>query len=135
MVWAGISLEARTESYIIPRGSLTAVRYIDEILQDFVVPYVDLIGNNLILAHDNGVWTPYGENYSAILKRCRHCDVLEWPALSPDANPIDYVWNMLGRRIRSRVPIPLLEEWDLIPEEDIRHLFDGVGRYLMEIHD
>nr|CAH7730491.1 unnamed protein product [Callosobruchus chinensis] len=26
MVWAGISLEAHTELYIIPRGSLTAVR-------------------------------------------------------------------------------------------------------------
>nr|CAH7749721.1 unnamed protein product [Callosobruchus chinensis] len=53
-------------------------------------------------------------------------DVLEWPALSPDGNPIEHVWGMLGRRIRSRVPIPLtlsewqhaiLEEWDLIPQE------------------
>nr|CAH7748805.1 unnamed protein product [Callosobruchus chinensis] len=53
MVWAGISLEARTELYIIPRGSLTAVRYINEILQNFVVPYVDFIGINFILMHDN----------------------------------------------------------------------------------
>nr|CAH7764749.1 unnamed protein product [Callosobruchus chinensis] len=51
-------------------------------------------------------------------------DVLEWPALSLDANPIEHVWKMLGRRIRSRVPIPLpfnelphalLQECDLIP--------------------
>nr|CAH7748824.1 unnamed protein product [Callosobruchus chinensis] len=27
MVWAGISLEARIELYIIPRGSSAAVRY------------------------------------------------------------------------------------------------------------
>nr|CAH7725021.1 unnamed protein product [Callosobruchus chinensis] len=53
MVWAGISLEARTELYIIPRGSLTSARYIDEILQDFVVPYVDFIRNNFILMHGN----------------------------------------------------------------------------------
>nr|CAH7769360.1 unnamed protein product [Callosobruchus chinensis] len=53
MMWAGISLEARTELYIIPRQALTAVRYIDEILIDFVVPYVDFIGNNFILMHDN----------------------------------------------------------------------------------
>nr|CAH7758719.1 unnamed protein product [Callosobruchus chinensis] len=54
MAWAGISLEARTYLYIIPRGSLTtAVRYIDEILQNFVVPYVDFIGDNFILMHDN----------------------------------------------------------------------------------
>nr|CAH7759705.1 unnamed protein product [Callosobruchus chinensis] len=56
----------------------------------------------------------------------------QWPALSPDANPIELqTWDMLGRRIRSRVPISLtlnelqhvyLEEWELIPQEDIRHL-------------
>nr|CAH7766368.1 unnamed protein product [Callosobruchus chinensis] len=57
-------------------------------------------------------------------------DVLEWPALSPDANPIEHDWSMLGGRIRSRVPISLtlnelqhalLQEWDLIPQEYIRH--------------
>nr|CAH7763617.1 unnamed protein product [Callosobruchus chinensis] len=53
MVWAGISLEAHTELYIIPRGSLTPVRYIDEILQDCFVPHVDFIGSNFILMHDN----------------------------------------------------------------------------------
>nr|CAH7737053.1 unnamed protein product [Callosobruchus chinensis] len=52
MGWAGISLEARRELYIIPRWYLTSVRYIDEILQDFVAPYVDFIGNNFILMHD-----------------------------------------------------------------------------------
>nr|CAH7753813.1 unnamed protein product [Callosobruchus chinensis] len=34
-------------------------------------------------------------------------DVSEWPSLSPDANPIEHIWDMLGRRIRSRVLIPL----------------------------
>nr|CAH7723235.1 unnamed protein product [Callosobruchus chinensis] len=53
MVCAGIFLEARSELYIIPTGSLTDVRYIDAILQDFVDPYVDFIGNNFILMHDN----------------------------------------------------------------------------------
>nr|CAH7746015.1 unnamed protein product [Callosobruchus chinensis] len=33
--------------------------------------------------------------------------VLLWPALSSDANPIEYGWDMLGRRIRSRVRTPL----------------------------
>ena len=25
-----------------------------------------------------------------------------WPAMSPDLNPIDYIWDMLGRRIQAR---------------------------------
>nr|CAH7729102.1 unnamed protein product [Callosobruchus chinensis] len=90
MVWAGISLEARTELYIIPRGSLTAVRYIDEILQDFVVPYVDCIGNNFILMHNNT--RPHTARITQQYLNDVDIDVLEWLALSLDANPIEHVW-------------------------------------------
>nr|CAH7745891.1 unnamed protein product [Callosobruchus chinensis] len=102
VVWAGISLEARTELYIVPRGFLTAVRYIVEILQDIVCPYVDFIANNFILVHDNA------RPHTAIITQ-------------QYLNEVD-----IGRSIRSRVPIPLtlnelqhalLEEWDLIPQK------------------
>nr|CAH7753615.1 unnamed protein product [Callosobruchus chinensis] len=83
MVWAEISLEARTELYIIPRGSLTAVRYIDEILQDFVVLYVDFIRNNFILIYDNA--RPHTERITQQYLNDVDIDVLEWLALSPDA--------------------------------------------------
>nr|CAH7723230.1 unnamed protein product [Callosobruchus chinensis] len=49
---------------------------------------------------------------------------------------------MLVRRIRSRVPIPLtlnelqhalIYEWDLIPQEGIRHLILGMPRRMQAI--
>lgn len=140
MVWAGISLDARTELYIVPRGSLTAARYIHEILQDFVVPYVDFIGNDFLLMHDNA--RPHTARITEQYLRDVNIPVLEWPALSPDANPIEHVWDMLGRRMRSRLPAPLtincmrqalLEEWELIPQEDIRHLILGMPRRMHAI--
>nr|CAH7737069.1 unnamed protein product [Callosobruchus chinensis] len=115
MVWAGISLEARTDLYIIPRRSSTAVRYIDEILQDFVVPYVDFIGDNFIQMHDNA--RPHTARITQQFDE--DIDVLQWPVL-------------LGRRIRSCFPISstlnelqhaLLEKWYLIP-----HLILGMPR-------
>jgi transposase len=27
-----------------------------------------------------------------------------WPAMSPDFNPIEHIWDMLGRRIQAREP-------------------------------
>ncbi|GFX94522.1 transposable element Tcb2 transposase [Trichonephila clavipes] len=56
---------------------------------------------------------------------------MEWPACSPDLNPIEHVWDILGRRIvaRPRPPatvrdleIALLEEWNSIPQSLIDNL-------------
>ncbi|UYV63136.1 hypothetical protein LAZ67_2003261 [Cordylochernes scorpioides] len=49
---------------------------------------------------------------------------MDWPARSPDLNPIEHVWDALGRRIGARHPslrtlvelrTALLEEWGLLP--------------------
>ena len=32
-------------------------------------------------------------------------DFLDWPPYSPDMNPIEHIWDILGRRIRRR-PAP-----------------------------
>ncbi|KAK7891274.1 hypothetical protein WMY93_023237 [Mugilogobius chulae] len=42
MVRDGISLEEHTALHVLPRGSLTAKRYRDEILRPLVRPYADL---------------------------------------------------------------------------------------------
>ena len=38
MVWAGISLDGRTDLYVFPRGGITAIRYRDEVLEPIVRP-------------------------------------------------------------------------------------------------
>lgn len=135
MVWAGISMEGRTDLYIVPRGSLTAERYIEEILQDYVVPYAPFIGDNFLFMHDNA-----RPHTAGIVREYLHqvnVPQIEWPSLSPDMNPIEHVWDMLGRRIRSRFPAPttirelegaLVEEWEAIPQDDIARLIQGMPR-------
>jgi transposase len=135
MVWAGISLQSHTELYLVPGGSLTADRYITEILQDYVVPYAPLVGNNFLYMHDNA-----RPHTAGIVRDYLHevnIAQMEWPSVSPDINPIEHVWDMLGRRVRSRVPAPmtlddlrgaLLEEWETIPQNAISHLVEGMPR-------
>ncbi|GFU56849.1 transposable element Tcb2 transposase [Trichonephila clavipes] len=44
---------------------------------------------------------------------------MEWPACSPDMNPIEHVWDALGRRVAGRQPPPqTLQELERAPLED-----------------
>ncbi|GFS90464.1 transposable element Tcb2 transposase [Trichonephila clavipes] len=56
---------------------------------------------------------------------------MDWPAYSPDLNPIEHVGDALGRRIAARLHHPentqqlkqmLIEEWALIPQEMLHQL-------------
>ncbi len=39
MVWAGISLDGRTDGYVFPRGGITVERYRNEVLEPIVRPF------------------------------------------------------------------------------------------------
>ncbi|GFW44468.1 transposable element Tcb2 transposase [Trichonephila clavipes] len=53
LVYGGISIDGRTDLYIIRDGLLTARRYRNEILRPIVVPYAAAIGDDFILMDDN----------------------------------------------------------------------------------
>ncbi|GFX62206.1 transposable element Tc3 transposase [Trichonephila clavipes] len=64
---------------------------------------------------------------------------MDWPAYSPDLNPIEHVWDMLGRRIAVRQPPPtflpefrraLLDEWCNILQDQIDNFILSMPRHL-----
>ncbi|GFX02213.1 transposable element Tcb2 transposase [Trichonephila clavipes] len=130
LVYGGISIDGRTDLYIIRDGPLTARRNRDEILRPIVVPYSAAIGDDFILMDDN--CRPHrSEDFlfeEGIVR-------MKWTACSPDMNPIEHVWDALGRRVAGCQPHPqilqelekvLLEEWDRIPQLVINSLNDSM---------
>ncbi|GFW12272.1 transposable element Tcb2 transposase [Trichonephila clavipes] len=53
LVWAGISLGGHTDLHVFHGGTVTGLRYRDEILDPYVRPYAAAIGNDFILMDDN----------------------------------------------------------------------------------
>ena len=53
MVWAGISAQGKTDLHVIDNGTLTALRYVNEIFDVYVRPYAGAVGENFILMDDN----------------------------------------------------------------------------------
>ncbi|GFW70613.1 DDB1- and CUL4-associated factor 13 [Trichonephila clavipes] len=53
LVWTGISLGGHTDLRVFHGGTVTGLRYRDEILDPYVRPYAAAIGNDFILMDDN----------------------------------------------------------------------------------
>lgn len=140
MVWAGISLEARTELHIVNRGRITGVRYVEEILEQYVMPFAHFVGPNFMLLHDNA--RPHTAQVVHHYVNQVGIRLLPIPARSPDLNPIEHVWDELGRRVRHRDPAPatlrelgnvLTEEWENIPQELITRIISSMPNRLEEV--
>ncbi|GFU39109.1 transposable element Tc3 transposase [Trichonephila clavipes] len=134
LVWAGISLGGHTDLHVFHGGTVTGLRYRDEILDPYVRPYAAAIGNDFILMDDNarphraGIVEEYLEDHG--LER------MEWPARSPDLNPIEYLWDYLGREVAALNPPPrslhelkqgLLCVWSSLPIPVSDNLINSMG--------
>jgi hypothetical protein len=140
MVWGGIGLGARTELVIVDRGTLNADRYITNILQDHVVPFAPHIGDNFILMQDNA--RPHIARCVTNFLTETGITKMDWPARSSDMNPIEHVWDMLGKRVKARIPASqttqalqtmLLEEWDNLPQELIDNSIRSMPRRMIAL--
>ncbi len=123
---------------VIDGGVLTAVRYRDEVLEPVVRPFAIALGQDFVLMHDNA--RPHTTRVvQAYLEQ--EGDVMEWPARSPDLNPIEHLWVILHRRVSGCQNPPatvqaltaaLREEWNGINQVSVHCLIRGMPRQCRE---
>lgn len=132
MVWAAISHTGRTDLVHV-QGNLNAQGYIDQILRPHIVPV--MANANAVFQHDNA--RPHTARLTTAFLQNNNINVLPWPSISPDLNPIEHLWDELDRRLRQRQPQPqtlpelaaaLQAEWATIPRDVIRTLVASMGR-------
>ncbi|GFU77555.1 transposable element Tc3 transposase [Trichonephila clavipes] len=123
MVWAAIMINGRTRLHVVANGTMTGQRYIDEVLLPHVRLFRGVVGGKFVFMDDNATchrtlavqdWLDSEGNQRLV-----------WPARSPDLNPIENVWDALGRQVAGRNYPPtskntliraLTEEWDKLPQ-------------------
>ncbi|GFV66131.1 transposable element Tc1 transposase [Trichonephila clavipes] len=105
LIWGGIMLGSRTDLHFFKAGSVNGTRHCNEIL----LPYVSLFRGAMCLQFlfmdDNA---PCHHTVAAEqLLESEDIERMDWPARSPDLNPIEQIWDFLGRRLAARTLPPV----------------------------
>ncbi|GFV76492.1 transposable element Tc1 transposase [Trichonephila clavipes] len=135
LFWEGIMLNGRTELQIFDRWSVIGDRYCEEVLLPHVRLFRGAIDPDFILMDDNA--RPHRNLAVEELLESEDINRMDWPAYSPNLNPIEHVWDALGRRVAARLHHPentqqlkqiLIEEWALPPQEMLHQLVLSMRR-------
>ncbi|GFY24552.1 transposable element Tcb2 transposase [Trichonephila clavipes] len=135
LVWGGIMLGSRTDLHIFDAGSVNGTCYCNEILLPYVRLFRGAMGLPFLFMDDNA---PCHRTVAAKqLLEIEYIERMDWPARSPDLNPIEHVWDFLGRRLAARTLPPvtirelrlaLQDEWAAMPQQLIDTLILSMGR-------
>ncbi|GFX60931.1 transposable element Tcb1 transposase [Trichonephila clavipes] len=103
LVWGRIILSSRTELHV-QSVKMTGHIYRDIFLEQHVCLFRNAMGAEFLFMDDNA-----RPHHAIIVDECLQSEDItrmDWPAYSSDLNPIEHVWDMLGRRIAARHLLP-----------------------------
>ena len=117
------------------RGALNCQRY-NRLLVN-VFPWVrGILGWNFVYTQNNA--TPHTAHDTTFFLAHQDVKVMDWPARSPDMNPIEYIWGQMGVWIRdmdeSSFPVPeprrvVLQTWAAVRPRGIGTLVESMPRH------
>jgi transposase len=136
MVWGCISLNCKLPLVDI-EGNLNAQRYCAEVLQPQLMPHFDdhALADQPIFMQDGA--TSHSARITRALLDREGVEVMMWPSMSPDMNPIEHIWDHIKRQLNHRImPINSIRElrdeihelWHAIPQARIRRLIHSCRR-------
>ena len=95
MVWGFISRNCKLELVTI-QYNLTDDQYIDDVLEQVVISHFDNYPH---------VYTrPLRSRAVTAYLQTNVLTTLPWPVMSPDLNPLEHMWVIIGRRIQTMDP-------------------------------
>ncbi|GFT73139.1 transposable element Tcb1 transposase [Trichonephila clavipes] len=133
MVWGGNGYHSRIPLIRIA-GTLNSQRYISEVLEPVVLPYLQ--GLTTAIFQQDNVRT----QVARIVQRffvIHQIELLPWPDRSPDLSPIENMCSLFAQRLIQITPPAATPDqlwqlveaaWSAVPQEHIQSLFESIPR-------
>lgn len=136
MVWGCMSAFGVGELHFI-EGTMNSTMYC-EILEQKMIPSLQKLSRRAVFQHDNDP-KHTSRMTTAFLKRLR-VQVMEWPSMSPDLNPIEHLWRILKLKVEKhnvsnihQLRDIVLKEWKKIPVETCEALVNSMPRRIKAV--
>jgi hypothetical protein len=102
-VWGCFSFDCKLDLYVLD-GNLTDQNYRDNVLAPRVVTHFDnhALADRPMFMDDNA--RPHRARIVQHFLQQEAVQTIPCPAMSPDMNPIEHVWDFIGRQINQRNP-------------------------------
>ena len=139
VLWAGFNKRGKT-SLAYLRGRADSKKYIDTLESHLLPSARKIAGKNWIFQQDNAPIHASGETQEWF--RSKKIQVIDWPAYSPDLNPMENLWGILARKIYEnnrqydnidQLKNSLEKVWDDIDQTILQRLVDSMPNRIFEV--
>jgi transposase len=134
MIWGAFTAEIRLPMIIMPAGRRSGPDFVDLIYRRIIEPFISSPNcpRNLILMEDGA--PVHTSKVAKEWRDQRSITKLNWPANSPDLNPIENLWNIMKRNISEKhqprtvqqMRQALYTEWKAIPQSKLQALVESM---------
>uniref|UniRef100_A0A9J8CU48 Tc1-like transposase DDE domain-containing protein n=1 Tax=Cyprinus carpio carpio TaxID=630221 RepID=A0A9J8CU48_CYPCA len=138
MVWGAMS-SAGVGPLCFLRSKVNAAVY-QEVLEHFMLPAADQLYGDADFIFQQDLAPAHSAKASSTWFKDHGIPVLNWPANSPDLNPIENLWGIVKRKMRYARPknaeelkATIRATWALITPEQCHRLIDSMPRCIAAV--
>jgi transposase len=139
MIWGAINFSFKID-LVIMEGKFNSIKYCEMLGDNFICKAHNFQGNDFIFQQDNA--SIHTSKYSREVLEEENINTLDWPARSPDLNPIENVWGRLTQIIyknsrsykkREDLKNAINEAWEQLPQSYFQDLVGSMKKRLREV--